>query len=197
MKKSTNILIRLADKLQEKWLFRGEFSKDLIEYFQAIHENLTLLIRELQGLDNPEAHQILREVIQLPKLLKPGRFLRFDFNREYGVISNALDIMDSIKASLNKMVPAYPKLTDLVMKIDHDLEQSHDLFMRQNQTLDKSIMVDPTRMEEQVDTNIDQIAPENMHPDSPYFEPESVITENEENPDFRPRRSNYVPFNRN
>ena len=164
---------KFASKLREQDLFRGEFTSDLKEYFQAIHENLLILYKRVAESSLPEENKIpINNIIsQLSKLLKADRFLRFDFDREYSIINSALSKIEQIKYHLHGISPnKIHYIMQVVNDLTHDLEQADSLFMSQNKILDRSIMVDPTRMTQNVNKDPDEFSYEDVSPDFPGFE---------------------------
>lgn len=133
-------------------------------------------------------------VLELKKILNYKKFLTWDFNTESGGISNALYKISSIRHLLKYFArwsrySSGPKAIDhqifaesveYLDKIEEDLTQTQSLVMAQNAVADQYIMVDPTRVRNQVDKDPDEFSNEDVSTDfaeenSSYKESKSKI----------------------
>lgn len=169
-------LFTLAQKLEDKWIFKGKLTEELKEYFQAIHENLTLLRRSVSGMENvrdalstEQPIDVKKEVLHLiesvEKTLKLGKFLKFDFNREYSAIDDAHNKIKTVISLLSHARPVNAEAIEYAERIVHDLQMAEDRLHSQNETLDTVFRQVPTRVVQQVGTDIDEIDPSEIHPD--------------------------------
>lgn len=177
--------IKLAAKIKEENVFRGEMNEDLDELLQAIHEKLAIFYKRMNAAEDIPKEiktNITSIILQTSKLLKEGRLLRFDFNRETIVLDNIesnIKLLIHIVSFNNSKQPNYnpynhpppSELVSLLEDILGDLTQIEHEFGKQFEGNDRGI-IDPTMpiaLKERVHRNINDISPEDVSPDFPGF----------------------------
>lgn len=190
----TKYMIKVGAKMANKWLFRGEMTEELHEYFTAIKENLVLLGREILSSEdnikefarnNPDiwivrihgvngiVQYLLSDIEEIETRLDPDKFFTYDHNTESSLMDEASRAARGINHVLSELLkwklPFISKAAHYAQEILHDLEMMNDIFTRQNDILEKHIMVHPTKMIEQDPRSVDQISYEELHPDFQDF----------------------------
>lgn len=188
----TKYMIKVGAKMANKHIFRGEMTEELHEYFTAIKENLVLLGREIvQSAEaikdfeekNPDnsmvrihgdhgiVHYLLSDIEEIEGKLDPNEFFTYEHDREGSLIDDAWDMARRINGVLTNLMKspnhflALNKAHQYIKEVEHDLAMTSDIFARQDEILEKYIMVDPTRMVHRDPRHVEQISYDELHPD--------------------------------
>ncbi len=143
------------------------------------------------------AEQVLFELQEIETNLNNSRLLEFILNSESGILDTIAGDIGMIRTALNLVRPhaneatpeAFQDLDLRVYKWLEELEENitklADESMGQSEYMEEQFAVEPRKMREQVETDVDEIAREDIHPDYPDFEPEYGVMERELNPELK------------
>lgn len=151
---------------------------------------------EKKELGGKLAEQVLFELQEIETNLQSPHLLEFLLNTESGILDIIAEDLGMIRTALNlikptqevqygpvKMPEAFKDLDQRVFKWLSELEENitniADQAMGQSDFMEQHFAVDPLQMREQVDTDIDQINREDIHPHHPDFDPDMDTTQRE------------------
>jgi len=159
------------------------------------------------------AEQVLFELQDIETNLQDPHLLEFVLNTESGILDTIAESVAMIAMVLNLVRPATEKMPEAFKDLDQrvfkwldelkeNITKIADQSMGQSEFMERHFAVEPMGMKEQVDTDVDQILEEDIHPDHPSFQPELETwhRENEQDEDdeleINPAGTGYGPLSR-
>jgi hypothetical protein len=134
------------------------------------------------------AENALLELEDTEDALNNTELLNFDLNTESGyldVLTNNVGMLKSVlDLTLGGGDSPFKKLDQKVHKwvneLTENIDKLHDKTMAQSPFMERYFAEPQTKMLEQVNTDVDQILEEDIHPDHPSFQPELGVWEREQ-----------------
>ncbi len=148
-------------------------------------------VGEKRELGTKMAEQVLFELQEIETNLQSPHLLEFLLNSETGILDTIAQDLSMIKMALNLVKPhpgeatpeAFRDLDQRVFKwlseLELNIDQIADQAFGQSEFMEHYFMSPRKKLVEQVDTDVDQIVPEDVHPDAAEFEPEMETIQRE------------------